>query len=103
MQRYPHRTLAHREFRRRILDRGAVDRDRLQNVALSRRQRLELGRNLARWCGLRSRFARNRLGEIVDIDENPATAAAQRIDQLIAGDRKQPWRERRVSVPGMPL
>ena len=48
-------------------------------------------------------LARQRLGEIVDIDENPPAAAAQRIDQLVAGDRKQPGRERRVGVPGMPL
>src|SRR5439155_15103168 len=42
-------------------------------------------------------------GEIVDVDENSPAAAAQRINQFVAGDRKQPWRERRLGVPGMPL
>jgi hypothetical protein len=51
----------------------------------------------------RGRLARERLGEIVDVDENPPAAAAQRINQLVAGDRKQPWREWRVGVPGMSL
>ena len=103
MQRHPHRAFAHRKLRRRILDRGAVDRDRLQHVALPRRQRLQLGRDLACRGRLRGRFARQRLGEIVDVDENPSAPAAQRIDQLVAGDRKQPWRERGARVPGMPL
>ena len=66
-------------------------------------KRLQLGRDLARRRGLGGGFARDRLGEIVDVDENPPAAAAQRIDQLVAGDRKQPRRERRVGVPGMPL
>ena len=66
-------------------------------------KRLQMGRDLARRRGLCDGLARDRLGEIVDVDENPPAAAAQRIDQLVAGDRKQPRRERRVGVPGMPF
>ena len=40
MQRHAHRALAHRKFCRGVLDRGAVDGDRLQHLALARRQRL---------------------------------------------------------------
>ncbi len=64
---------------------------------------LELGCNLARRNRLGRRLARQRLGKVVDIDEHPAAAAAQRIDQLVAGDREQPGGERRVGVPGMPF
>ena len=42
MQRHPHRAFAHREFRRGRLDRRAVHRDRLQHVALARRQAFEM-------------------------------------------------------------
>ena len=103
MQRHPHRALAHGEFGGRIPDRSAIDRNRLQNLALAGRQRLQLGCDLGRRSGLGGGLPRNDLGKIVDIDENPAAAAAQRIDQLVAGDRKQPRRERRVGVPGMPF
>jgi len=57
----------------------------------------------ARRHGLRSGLTRDGFGEIVDVDEHPPAASAQRVDQLVAGDREQPWRERRVRVPGMPL
>ena len=50
-----------------------------------------------------ARLARQHFGEIVDIDENPPAAAAQRVDQLVAGDRKQPRRKRGADVPGVPL
>jgi hypothetical protein len=76
MQCHAHRPLTHREFRRRVLDRRAVDRDRLQYVALPRRQRLQLRGDFARWRGGRGRLARDRFGEIVDIDENPPAPAA---------------------------
>ena len=42
MQRHAHRALAHREFRGRILDGRAVHRDRLQNLALTRRHPLTI-------------------------------------------------------------
>ena len=60
-------------------------------------KRVELRCDLARRGGLLRRLARQRLGEIVDVDEDPPAAAAQRIDQLVAGDRKQPGRERRFA------
>ena len=68
MQRDPHRALAHRKLLRGILDRGAVDRDRLQYLALPHRQRLELGGDLAGRGRLGRRLACQRLREIVDVD-----------------------------------
>ena len=64
---------------------------------------MKLGGDLAGGGALRSRLARKALGEIVDVDENPATPSSQCIDQLVARDRKQPRREGRVGVPSMPL
>ena len=66
-------------------------------------KRFEMNRYFARRHGFLRRLARNHFGEIVDVDEHPAAAAAQRIDQLVARDREQPRRERRIGVPGMPL
>ena len=96
MQRHPHRALAHRKFRGRILDRGAVDRDRLQHVTLPRRQRLKLGGNLARWSGLGRCFARQRLGEIVDVDEDAPAAETAPTGEVEAQLKSLPARQRDV-------
>jgi len=70
---------------------------------LPRRQTCQMTGDLASRQGFRRRLARNRLGKIIDIDEHPAAAPAQRVDQLIARDREQPRREWRIGVPGLPL
>ena len=66
-------------------------------------KRFEMHCYFPRRHGFLRRLARNDFGKIVDVDEHPAAATAQRIDQLVARDREQPRRERRIGVPGMPL
>jgi len=85
MQRHPHCPLAHREFLRGVLDRRAIDRDRLQHVALTRRQGPQLGFDLAGRHGLRDRSAGSVSGESSMLTNTPPAAAAQRIDQLVCG------------------
>ena len=90
----------------RKLDRGGTDCTQQIPVSythLDVYKRQQLGRDLSCRCDLRDRLARDRLGEIVDVDENPPAPAAQCIDQLVAGDRKQPRPERCVGVPCVPL
>jgi hypothetical protein len=64
---------------------------------------LKLGRDLGRRSGFSDRLIRDRIREIVDVDENPPAAPPQGIDELVARNRKQPWRERGARVPSMPL
>jgi len=53
--------------------------------------------------GIFHRFARQHFGKVINIDKDAPAAAAQRVDQLVAGDRKQPWGKRGADVPGVPL
>src|ERR1700732_1988132 len=83
VQSHAHRTLAHRKFHSGRLDRVALYGDRLQNVALTLWQALEMHGHLAGPNRLRDGFAGDGFREIVDIDEDAPTASAQRIDQLV--------------------
>src|SRR5258708_25124082 len=103
MQRHTHGTLAHRELRGGRLDRSALYGDRLQHIALTPWQALQMRDHFAGRNSLCDGLADDGFREIVDIDEDASAAAAQRIDQLVTRDCKQPWRKRSVCVPGMSL
>ena len=77
MQRHPHRAFLHREPGRGILDGHAFHRNRLQHVALARRQTAQVHRHLLRRDLILGRRRSDALGEIVDIDEYAAAPAAQ--------------------------
>src|SRR3569623_362189 len=103
VKRHSHRTFLHLEFLRRLGDRQAIDRDRLQHIALALRQRLQMRLDVHAIRHLRRFLAGKHLGEIVDVHEHPAAAATQRVDQLVARNGEQPRRERRFRVPGVSL
>ena len=63
----------------------------------------KVGPDFARGQLLARLLGRQHVGKIVDIDEHPAAALAQGIDQLVARDREQPGTERRRRIPGVPL
>ena len=72
------------------------------------RRRPSAGRAPAsqRACRSRARSAapapaRRRLGDLVDIDFDAPAAPPPRVDQLVAGDRIEPRRHRRIGPPGV--
>jgi hypothetical protein len=70
MQCHTHGALAHGKPRSGRLDRNALQGDRLQHIALTSWQALQMRDEFAGWNSLRDGFAGDCFGEIVDIDED---------------------------------
>jgi hypothetical protein len=83
VQSHAHGTLAHRKFQSGRLDRVALYGDRLQHLAPTLWQALEMHGHLAGPNRLRDGFAADGFREIVDIDEDAPATPAQRTDQLL--------------------
>ena len=101
MQRDPDRRLAHAEARRRLADRAALDGNRRDHRALAGRQHRQRLADLALARPVRLRGGGKRLGDLVDVDVDAPAAPPPRVDQLVAGDRIEPRRHRRIGLPGV--
>src|ERR1700682_6275433 len=103
MQGHPDGPLGHRETRRRLANRGAIDGNGPHDLALSGWQAFEMTIDVGdehAWFALATG---QDFGEAVERKVDPAPAPAQRIDHFMARDGPKPRANRRILVPALPL
>src|ERR1700730_10535992 len=103
MQGHPDGSIGHRKTRRRLANRRTIDGNGPHDLALSGWQAIEMTIDVGdehAWFAL---AAGQDFGEAVERKVDPAAAPAQRIDHFMARDGPQPWANRGVLVPALPL
>ena len=103
VQRHAHGDLGHREARRGRGDRLAVQRDRLDDVALARRQRLDQLLRVAQVVRILFRGRGEKVLKILDRLGAARAPPAHGVDDLVARDRVHPGAELLAHVPGVAL
>ena len=103
MQRHAHRALAHAELCRRVADAGAFERNRPDDRSLAAIEPIDQPHDLppAELLLLIGAAIGQRVGQFIDRDLRAAAAPAQRIDELVAGDRRHPRPDQIGLPPGM--
>ncbi len=103
VQRHPHRHFGHRQARRGGGDRLPVERDRADDVALARRQRLDQLLRVAQRVRVLLGGRGEKILKILDRLGAPRAPPAHRVDDLVASDRIHPRAELLARVPGVAL
>src|SRR6516165_5351600 len=95
--------LGHCQFRRGLIDRAAIDRDDLDDIALARRQAVEMPVNIGNDHAGFKILIRQYLYKIVYRQVDAAAPPTQGIHEFMPRDRPEPGTERRLRLEALAL